>query len=222
MNVPNFADREVLVCPARPFGLWSAGAKRAFDVAAALALVLLGAPLLALIALVVRLDSPGPIFFRQQRVGRGGRPFRIWKFRTMVVDAEHQQRRLEGCNEMKDGVLFKIKDDPRVTRVGRLLRRTSLDELPQLFNVIGGEMSLVGPRPLALRDAERLAPRHHARFAVLPGITGLWQVSGRSDIGCFEEVFRLDMAYVRRCSFRLDMHILWRTVGVVLRRQGSY
>lgn len=199
--------------------------KRTFDlVFSAMGLVVLS-PVLMLLALLIRLDSEGPIFFRQERLGQGATPFRIWKLRTMVVDAESQLAALEAHNESPDRVLFKMKADPRVTRIGHFLRKTSLDELPQLFNVLLGQMSLVGPRPLQLRDC-RKAQEHNSslffkRMAVPPGITGVWQVNGRSDT-TFEEMLRLDLEYIDTWSFQGDLRILWRTLIVVLKRQGAY
>jgi lipopolysaccharide/colanic/teichoic acid biosynthesis glycosyltransferase len=150
----------------------------------------------------------------------GGKPFSCWKFRTMRDDADQMQADLESLNEAS-GALFKIRDDPRLTRVGRLLRRFSLDELPQLWNVMRGEMSLVGPRPLPLRDFERLEEWHKKRYHVLPGITGLWQVSGRSDLD-FDDLVRLDFLYLERWSIFLDMVILLKTVPAVLTRRGAF
>lgn len=196
--------------------------KQMFDYCAASILVLLASPVYLLIALLIKLDSSGPIFYRQTRIGLHGKPFQVWKFRTMVTNADELQKQLEAQNETKDGILFKIKDDPRVTRVGKFLRQYSLDELPQLFNVLLGEMSLVGPRPLPLRDVEKFAEHHFIRQEVLPGITGLWQVSGRSDIDDFEEVIALDVSYIEGWSLWLDMSILLRTVAVVLQKSGAY
>jgi exopolysaccharide biosynthesis polyprenyl glycosylphosphotransferase len=196
--------------------------KRSFDCCSAVVLTLLLAPFLTLIAALVFLDSPGSVFYRQTRVGLHGKPFKAWKFRTMVNNADQLQKELEARNEMKDGVLFKMKDDPRITRVGKFLRRYSLDELPQLLNVLSGEMSLVGPRPLPVRDVEKFAQHHFIRHEVLPGITGLWQVSGRSNIDNFEDVVNLDLKYIETWSLRLDLEILLRTVTVVLRKTGAY
>jgi exopolysaccharide biosynthesis polyprenyl glycosylphosphotransferase len=196
--------------------------KRVVDFCLALILLALFAPIYGLIALLIKLDSPGPIFYRQNRVGLHGACFKAWKFRTMVVNADQLQKQLEAQNEMKDGVLFKLKDDPRVTRVGQFLRQYSLDELPQLFNVLLGEMSLVGPRPLPVRDVNNFADHHYVRHEVLPGITGLWQVSGRSDISNFEEVIQLDLAYIQNWSLGLDLKILLKTVKVVLNKTGAY
>jgi len=177
--------------------------------------VLLLAPVLLGIALAIRLDSPGPVFFRQERVGLHGQQFWVWKFRTMCADADRLQAQLEQQNESGDGILFKVKRDPRVTRVGALLRRTSLDELPQIFNVLCGEMSLVGPRPLPVRDVARFDGWHHIRHQVLPGITGLWQISGRSDIDSFDDVARLDLHYIDNWSLNLDLEILIETLRIV-------
>ena len=196
--------------------------KRYFDFLGAIVFLICLSPLYLLITILIKLDSPGPIFFRQTRVGLHGRRFKVWKFRTMVANADKLQSTLESKNETKDGVLFKIKDDPRITRVGKFLRRYSLDELPQVFNVLFGEMSFVGPRPLPIRDVERFKERHFIRQEVLPGITGLWQVSGRSNIKTFEDVVDLDLFYIANWSFWLDVKIMLRTVGVVLHKTGAY
>jgi exopolysaccharide biosynthesis polyprenyl glycosylphosphotransferase len=196
--------------------------KRVFDFCFSAFFLALACPVYLIIALLIKLDSPGPVFYKQTRIGLRGRPFKLWKFRTMVANAERLQKELEARNETKDGILFKIKDDPRITRVGKFLRRYSLDELPQIFNVLLGEMSLVGPRPLPVRDVEKFSDRHHDRQEVLPGITGFWQVAGRSDIQDFEEVVHLDMAYIENWSLGLDLQILLRTVMVVLNKRGAY
>ncbi|MEB3209794.1 MAG: sugar transferase [Leptolyngbyaceae bacterium] len=195
--------------------------KRTFDFCAALILLVLLSPILGLIALLIKLDSPGPVFFKQTRMGLKNQEFKAWKFRTMVANAEQLQKKLEAQNET-DGVLFKMKADPRITRVGGFLRQYSLDELPQLFNVLFGEMSLVGPRPLPMRDIEKFSSHHFIRHEVLPGITGLWQVSGRSDIVNFEDVVRLDLSYIENWSLWLDLKILFHTVRVVLQKTGAY
>ncbi|MDJ0796716.1 MAG: sugar transferase [Calothrix sp. MO_167.B12] len=196
--------------------------KRCFDICASIILLFILSPLYLLIALLIRLDSPGPILFKQNRIGLHCKQFKIWKFRTMVVNAEQLQAKLEEKNENKDGVLFKLKDDPRITRIGKLLRRYSLDELPQIFNVLLGQMSLVGPRPLPNRDVERFKSEYFIRQDVLPGITGLWQVSGRSNIDNFEDAIKLDLKYIENWSFWLDMRILLQTVRVVLQKTGAY
>jgi lipopolysaccharide/colanic/teichoic acid biosynthesis glycosyltransferase len=182
-------------------------------------------PLMLSIALAIRRDSPGPVLFRQVRRGYQGRPFVLLKFRTMVLDAERRLGALEPSNESKGGVLFKLRHDPRVTRLGRFLRRTSLDELPQLINVLRGEMSLVGPRPLQLRDSDRLwalDPEGSARrLQVPPGITGPWQVGGRSELD-YERMLQLDRDYAENGSLGRDLRIIARTVLVVLLQRGAY
>jgi exopolysaccharide biosynthesis polyprenyl glycosylphosphotransferase len=196
--------------------------KRVFDFCASLLLLLLLLPVYVAIGGLIKLDSAGPVFYRQTRVGLHGKFFSAWKFRTMVTNADRLQHELEAQNQTKDGILFKLKSDPRITGVGKFLRQYSLDELPQLFNVLLGEMSLVGPRPLPTRDVEKFAAHHYVRHEVLPGITGLWQVSGRSDITDFEDVIQLDLDYIQNWSLGLDLSILLRTVNVVLRKTGAY
>ncbi len=195
--------------------------KRGFDLLASSTLLLLLSIPLLIISISIQLDSPGSIFYKQTRVGLKGRHFKVWKFRTMVANASQLQKQLEERNEIKGGILFKIKDDPRITKVGKLLRQYSLDELPQLINVLRGEMSLVGPRPLPVRDVEKFSETHFLRHEVLPGITGLWQVSGRSNADS-EEVFYLDLAYIQHWSLALDCKILLKTIQVVLAREGAY
>lgn len=199
--------------------------KRAIDVIGAATGLVVLSPLLVLIAVSVRLESPGPAVFRQRRTGRGGRTFWFLKFRTMVRDAEDRLEQVEALNESSCGVLFKIRRDPRTTRLGRWLRRTSLDELPQLWNVLVGQMSLVGPRPLQLRDSDRLLarePRAHAsRLTVPPGLTGAWQVGGRSETDAFG-MLELDLDYVENWSLGLDLVILMKTFGAVVRGRGAY
>jgi lipopolysaccharide/colanic/teichoic acid biosynthesis glycosyltransferase len=183
-------------------------------------LLLVLSPVLAAIALLVRLSSRGPVIYRSSRPGIGGAPFDCFKFRTMYTDADQRQADLESLNEAS-GPLFKIKRDPRLTPVGRLLRRYSLDELPQLVNVVRGQMSLVGPRPLPERDFERLEDWHKKRYLVLPGMTGLWQVSGRSELD-FDDLVRLDFLYLERWSVGLDLAILLKTLPAVLSRRGAF
>jgi exopolysaccharide biosynthesis polyprenyl glycosylphosphotransferase len=194
--------------------------KRTFDLVGAMLIVLLLSPGMVLIAIAIKLSSRGPVFYRSMRPGIGGHPFPCLKFRTMTEDAEDQQDDLEVHNEL-GGALFKIRDDPRVTSVGRFLRRWSLDELPQLFNVLRGQMSLVGPRPLPQRDYDRLEEWHRKRYLVLPGMTGLWQVSGRSELD-FDELVRLDFLYLERWSVFLDLSILLKTVPAVFRARGAW
>jgi len=196
--------------------------KRAFDLIGAVLLVIALAPLMAAIALAILMDSKGPVFFRQERVGLGGRRFIIWKFRSMKVDAEGTRAHLEHLNAYPDTRLFKLEKDPRITRVGRLLRRSSLDELPQLFNVLQGDMSLVGPRPPLPSEVAEYHPHHFVRLAVLPGITGPWQVNGRNLITDFETVVQLERSYIQTWSLLMDVKILFRTISVVLRGEGAY
>jgi exopolysaccharide biosynthesis polyprenyl glycosylphosphotransferase len=195
-------------------------AKRAFDAAVAGFLVVVLSPLLALVALLIRLQDGGPVLYRQRRVGANGAVFDMIKFRSMMVDAEGGLPDLADANE-QDGLLFKIRDDPRVTRVGRFLRKFSIDELPQLFNVLRGEMSLVGPRPPLVDEYDRYEQDTHRRLLVRPGMTGLWQVSGRSDLP-WSEAVRLDLYYVDNWSMVQDVMILARTVGAVLSSRGAY
>lgn len=194
--------------------------KRAFDMIVGTLILILVSPILAIAALAIKIEDGGPILFRSRRVGVEETRFDCLKLRTMSVDAEQRQAALEDQNEA-DGALFKIKSDPRVTRVGRILRRFSIDELTQLFNVLRGEMSLVGPRPLPERDFDLLDDVHKRRYLVLPGMTGLWQVSGRSDLS-FDELVRLDFSYIERWSVWLDLGILVRTIPAVLFRRGAF
>ena len=195
--------------------------KRGMDVVlSALALIVL-APFLGLIALAIKLDSPnGPVLFRQVRVGKNGQLFHLYKFRSMIPEAELIKKHLKDLNEA-DGPLFKIRNDPRLTRVGRILRRFSLDELPQLVNVLRGEMSLVGPRPALPEEVAHYEPWHHKRLTVTPGITGLWQISGRSDLS-FDEMMLLDVYYVENWSLLLDVRILILTIPKVIMGEGAY
>ena len=194
--------------------------KRSFDIVGSALLILLLSPVLLASVLAIKLTSSGGAIYRSRRPGIGGAEFDCFKFRTMYEDAEHRQSELEELNEAP-GALFKIRDDPRITPVGRFLRRWSLDELPQLFNVLRGEMSLVGPRPLPNRDYERLEDWHRKRYLVLPGMTGVWQVSGRSELD-FDELVRLDFLYLERWSVFLDLSIMLKTVPAVLRRRGAW
>lgn len=209
------------VHPAR-LGMPALALKRATDVTLTVLGLVVCAPLMGLIAIAIKLDSRGPVFFRQRRVGVGGREFMMWKFRSMSHEAERRCADLAHMNSYADGRLFKCRDDPRVTRVGRVLRRFSLDELPQLFNVIMGEMSLVGPRPPIPIEVGKYEPRHFVRLSVVPGLTGPWQVAGRNLITDFEEVVRLERAYIDDWSLRLDLQIMAKTVGVVLSGRGAY
>ncbi len=196
-------------------------AKAGFDRAVALLALLLLSPILVAVAALVRFTSAGPAFFTQVRIGRDGKPFRIVKFRTMVRDAEQRMVELVSKNDRSDGILFKMRDDPRVTRVGRVLRRYSIDELPQLLNVLLGSMSLVGPRPPLQHEVDRYGDDHMRRLLVKPGLTGLWQVSGRSDLS-WEQSVRLDLRYVENWSLAGDLMILWKTLFAVVKSSGAY
>ncbi|TML01570.1 MAG: exopolysaccharide biosynthesis polyprenyl glycosylphosphotransferase, partial [Actinobacteria bacterium] len=199
---------------------WEWAVKRCFDVVVSTFVIVIGSPVWAAIACAIKVSSPGPVFYRDRRIGLGERGFGMMKFRTMYADAAERQAALETVNEAS-GPLFKIKDDPRVTTVGRVLRRYSLDELPQVLNVLWGEMSLVGPRPLPIRDYDQLQQWHRKRYLVLPGMTGLWQVSGRIDLS-FDELVRLDFYYIENWSIWLDITILAKTLPAVLARRGAY
>jgi lipopolysaccharide/colanic/teichoic acid biosynthesis glycosyltransferase len=169
---------------------------------------------------LIKLETPGPVIFRQKRVGKNGRVFEIWKFRSMGVNAEAQKAALMGCNEMS-GHMFKITNDPRVTRIGAFLRKTSIDELPQFYNVLKGDMSLVGTRPPTIGEVANYEFHHHKRICITPGITGMWQISGRSDMTDFEEIVQLDSDYITQWNVWMDVQILVKTVQVVLARKGS-
>ncbi len=194
--------------------------KRLFDIAVSVAVIVIGLPLWAVVAAGIKLGSRGPVFYRDRRIGLNEREFEMIKFRTMSADASERQAQLETENEA-DGPLFKMKHDPRVTRFGAVLRRLSLDEAPQVLNVLRGEMSLVGPRPLPLRDYVQLEPWHRKRYHVLPGITGLWQVSGRINLS-FDDLVRLDFYYLDNWSIWLDISILAKTIPAVFARRGAY
>jgi len=201
-------------------GLYLRFGKRLLDIVGAFVALLLGAPLLAFLALLIKLESRGPVIYRSTRIGRGGRPFHFYKLRSMVQDADRQRHEIAHMNEA-DGPVFKIERDPRITRIGRLLRSTSLDEIPQFYNVLIGDMSLVGPRPPIPSEVAQYEPWQLRRLDVRPGITCLWQISGRSRIG-FQEWMRLDLEYIKHQSLRLDLKILLRTIPAVLSREGAY
>jgi len=194
--------------------------KRAMDIAGAAAGLILLAPLFAVVALAIKLTSPGPALFRQRRVGRANGVFHMWKFRTMVQGAHRMQDELAHLNEMEGGAMFKITDDPRITPVGRILRRASIDELPQLWNVLRGEMSLVGPRPLVPAENDHVIGWHRTRLDLTPGLTGPWQVMGRNAIP-FQEMVKLDYLYVTDWSLWSDIKLLLRTLPVVVGRRGA-
>ena len=195
--------------------------KRLFDILlASIILLIVAIPMLAIVA-IIKLDSPGSVFFSQPRVGLQGKQFKVLKLRTMVENADSLQAKLENSNEIEGGVLFKIKEDPRITRVGKYLRRYSIDEIPQLINVIKGDMSLVGPRPLTIRDSSKLPPEQFVRYQVLPGVTGMWQVYGRSNTNS-KQLYLYDRFYISRWSLKLDLAILLKTVLVVIEGRGAY
>ena len=198
-----------------PLPVW----KRAIDIIVSSAAIVMASPLMLAAALAIRIDSPGPVIFKQKRTGLGGRPFMIYKFRTMCIDAEARQKALRKLSE-QDGPAFKLKRDPRITRIGALLRKTSVDELPQLFNILNGTMTLVGPRPLPVFEAEACKSWHQRRHTVTPGLTCIWQVHGRSRVK-FEEWMRMDMRYAKRRTFWQDAKLVLSTVPAVLLRRGA-
>ncbi len=208
------APRASALSPRMPSG------KRLFDVALVVMGLVAVCPVLLVIALAIRAEGPGPVLFRQTRIGRHGRPFRMWKFRSMVPDAEARRAAVLAASD-RAGLCFKAKADPRVTRVGRILRRSSLDELPQLWNVLVGEMSLVGPRPALPEEVAAYPAPARERLAVPPGLTGLWQVSGRADVG-FDRMIALDVDYVRNHGVLRDLGLLLRTLSVVAQGRGAY
>lgn len=194
--------------------------KRLMDIVGALVGLVISVPIIAVTAIPLKLESPGPLFFRQKRVGLNGRTFYICKLRSMYMDAEQRKKDLMAQNKMQ-GLMFKMDDDPRITKVGKFIRRTSIDELPQFWNILKGDMSLVGTRPPTLDEYEQYDSHHKRRLSMKPGLTGLWQVSGRSNIQNFEEVVKLDVAYIDNWSLGLDIRILVKTIGVVFRRTGA-
>lgn len=195
--------------------------KRFIDIVASFTMIVLLTPLLVLVAILIKTESPGPVFFSQLRVGYRGKTFRFWKFRSMYIDAEERKQALQSKNEMSGGVLFKMKNDPRITRIGRFIRKFSIDELPQLWNVLRGDMSLVGPRPALPSEVEQYSIADRYRLDVMPGITCLWQVSGRSEIP-FEQQVVLDVNYMRAQSLLEDIKILILTIPAVLAGKGAY
>ena len=217
-GVPLLSVPTVTVDPA------SLHVKRAFDAVVSLTALILLSPVLVACAIAIKLDSPGPVFFRQRRVGKDDSRFEVLKFRSMFVDAERRKAEVAAMNFHGGGTsfgMFKIKQDPRITRVGGFLRRTSLDELPQLVNVLRGEMSLVGPRPLIESEHAQISGRFRRRAAITPGLTGLWQINGRSEVP-FAEIISLDLLYAATWSLRRDLKILARTASAVLRGDGAY
>ena len=194
--------------------------KRAMDICGALVGLVISVPIIAITAIPLKLESPGPLFFKQKRVGLNGRIFEIYKLRSMYADAEKRKKELMAQNEM-NGLMFKMTDDPRITKVGKFIRKTSIDELPQFWNVLRGEMSLVGTRPPTVDEYDQYESHHKRRLSMKPGITGMWQVSGRSSVQNFEDVVRLDTEYIDNWSLKLDIEILLKTVKVVFARDGA-
>jgi exopolysaccharide biosynthesis polyprenyl glycosylphosphotransferase len=217
----DFYGRPVLVFRTTPEASWQGVLKQVLDFVGAFLLLIVCVLPFLLISLLIKLTSPGPILFRQQRSGLNGQPFTIYKFRTMVTNAEQLQHELAAMNEMR-GPVFKVSKDPRITPIGRFLRKFSLDELPQLYNVLRGEMSLVGPRPLPVDEVRRFNDlAHRRRLSVKPGLTCLWQISGRNNVSDFRDWVRLDLEYIDNWSLWLDLKILWRTVPIVLAGTGA-
>jgi len=195
--------------------------KRLFDIVVSATALLLLIPLFMIVALLIRLDSKGPIFFSQTRIGKQGQKFRFWKFRSMVPDAEEHKDELKKLNKMSCDILFKMEHDPRVTRVGDFLRKSSIDELPQLWNILKGEMSFVGPRPALPDEVAKYTPYQRRRLEVTQGLTCIWQISGRSKIP-FEQQIEMDLEYIANQSFRYDMVILLKTIPALLKRDGAF
>jgi exopolysaccharide biosynthesis polyprenyl glycosylphosphotransferase len=201
---------------------WEYIFKRCLDLFAAFFGLIVLSPVFIGIAIAIKTSSKGSVFYTQDRIGLQGQSFRMWKFRSMFMDADRRQSELEHLNKSSDGVMFKIAQDPRIIPIGHFLRSTSLDELPQLFNVLIGQMSLVGPRPLPVRDVARFTSWHHTRHLVMPGITGLWQISGRSDLDTIDDVAKLDLFYIDRWSLNFDLEIIIETIRLVLFGKGAY
>lgn len=218
--VEEFGIYNVLTYSPRIFDPAELFLKRAMDIAGGLAGVILTVMIGIVVAPMIYLESPGPVIFKQTRIGKNGRRFTIYKFRSMYMDAEQRKKELMAQNEM-NGLMFKIKDDPRITRVGKFIRKTSLDEFPQFFNVLAGDMSLVGTRPPTEDEFEKYSERHKRRLSLKPGITGMWQVSGRNSVSDFEEIVNLDLEYIDNWSFWLDIKLLFQTVYVVLFQKGA-
>lgn len=196
--------------------------KRAMDIIGALIGIVVFAPVMIIAGIAIKLTSPGPVIFKQIRVGMNGRYFHMYKFRTMYVDAEERKKELMGNNEIEGGFMFKMKDDPRITKVGKILRKTSMDEILQFFNVLIGDMSLVGTRPPTVEEVKLYSRNHWRRISIKPGITGMWQVSGRSKITSFDEIVNLDTKYIDEWSVKMDLKVLIKTVVVLFKREGAY
>lgn len=220
MQVGSFAGYTVVTYAINHYDHRRMAIKRLLDIVGGLCGCMITILVTPFVALAIRLDSPGPIFFAQTRIGKNGRRFKIYKFRSMYVDAEERKKELEAQNEMQ-GLMFKMENDPRITKVGKFIRKTSIDELPQFFNIVKGDMSLVGTRPPTEDEFEQYNSHYRRRISMTPGLTGLWQISGRSDISDFDEVVRLDLEYIDNWTIWLDLKILLQTVFVVLAGRGS-
>lgn len=219
-SVGKFAGHMVVTYAAAMFDYRRMFVKRCVDIAGAIVGMLITTVVTPFIALAIKINSPGPVFFAQTRIGKNGRRFKMYKFRSMYIDAEERKKELMKQNEVQ-GLMFKMEDDPRITKVGKFIRKTSLDELPQFYNVLKGDMSLVGTRPPTVDEFEQYSLHYRRRLSITPGLTGMWQVSGRSDIKDFDEVVKLDLQYIDNWSLSLDFKILLQTVGVVLFGKGS-
>ena len=220
VRVGNFAGYTVVTYSVNHFDYRRMTIKRLVDIVGGLVGCILTVIVTPFVALAIRIDSPGPVFFAQTRIGKNGRRFKIYKFRSMYIDAEERKKELEARNEMQ-GLMFKMDNDPRITRVGRFIRKTSIDELPQFFNIVKGDMSLVGTRPPTEDEFEQYNSHYRRRISMTPGLTGLWQTSGRSEIVDFDEVVKLDLEYIDNWTLGLDFKILLRTIWVVLTGKGS-
>ncbi|MDD6811831.1 MAG: sugar transferase [Lachnospiraceae bacterium] len=219
-HVGNFAGYTVVTYSINHFDYRRMAIKRLMDIAGGLAGLLITAVLTPFVALAIKLDSPGPVFFAQTRIGKNGRRFKIYKFRSMYIDAEERKKELEAQNEMQ-GLMFKMENDPRITKVGKFIRKTSIDELPQFYNIVKGDMSLVGTRPPTEDEFEQYNSHYRRRISMTPGLTGLWQISGRSEIVDFDDVVKYDLEYIDNWTLGLDIKILLQTVVVVLTGKGS-
>lgn len=220
VRVGSFAGYTVVTYSINHFDYRRMAIKRLIDITGGLVGCIITAVLTPFVALAIRIDSPGPIFFAQTRIGKNGRRFKIYKFRSMYIDAEERKKELEAQNEMH-GLMFKMEDDPRITKVGKFIRKTSIDELPQFVNIVKGDMSLVGTRPPTEDEFEQYNSHYRRRISMTPGLTGLWQISGRSEIVDFDEVVKLDLEYIDNWTLGLDIKILFQTVWVVLTGKGS-
>lgn len=220
-NLSCYTDTQVIVCSklnkdSKVYLIF----KRIMDIAGAITAFIILSPLLILTAIIIKLDSKGPVLFSQKRCSRHGKVFNMYKFRSMCMDAEEKLEQVQYLNEAK-GSMFKIKDDPRLTRIGKFIRKTSIDELPQLLNILRGDMSIVGPRPPLPSEVGTYDSRHKLRLVVKPGLTGLWQISGRSNLG-FEDMIRLDLKYITERNLLYDIKIILKTIPVVLSSKGAY